>query len=747
MWSDPHPRKRDDGARLVSSLDTKTDPVRKDLQQWPTRHDTYLYRYQVQEAVHKSRTSEVFYAQDVIAGQPVCLKLMRDFEPFEREIKHRKDRMIAPNCVVEVLGWHTPKNQPLSVGSNKQEREREQYTDCNAEEHWDYVLVMAPAERTLLDAFSKEQLAGFDYDVVAATIRSILGCVKALHDVGLVHGDLKPRNILRQDDFDLQHITLASIDGSAADGADTDSQSADKWILCDLDATASVGDPIGDKAASAYAPPECQNMYDARGVRKTGEAITAATSYDVWSLGVIVFELVSGVRLFRQDLCQDELSEPADLNRLQVWHTIDDEELAPVFAKAHSKSVGENRQNQAKDLIRWCLKGDPDARPTVQQILDHPFLCETGALSESSDSVRPMMYFGFISHSQQDASGTAATLYQLMKRKGLHCWYDMRQQVLTLKGMRQGVRDSDVFIMILSSRVLDSWFCQQELLCAIEHKKRIQLIVEVDDRFNPFDLKQWETERESNAGCSDRPLQSKAKSGDGRRIEVKIEPDAKSDWQMDQIRMAGESHQNGSKILANLITEAIDHNLPRAVTFRRRDFEQDAMLRELCKRNGKELLDEEPAEITEGDIIRVLVICNEASVSKDSPPQGMGRLLEVLEDEDSIKLIQGSDVSSVNAVLLMLTPGVLVKDTPTLVNLEAALRYDRDHQTDRIVAVCDESWDFHSPEATQAPSDVRACLSSHEAIMYRPLTNGDGGDCYEHRAMMKQLLQKLRRSE
>jgi hypothetical protein len=57
--------------------------------------------------------------------------------------------------------------------------------------------------------------------------------------------------------------------------------------------------------------------------------------------------------------------------------------------------------------------------------------------------------------------------------------------------MRQGVRDSQVFLLVLSENVLGSWFCQQELRCAITLGKPIQLVVETDDRFNPFDFNAW----------------------------------------------------------------------------------------------------------------------------------------------------------------------------------------------------------------------------------------------------------------
>ena len=54
----------------------------------------------------------------------------------------------------------------------------------------------------------------------------------------------------------------------------------------------------------------------------------------------------------------------------------------------------------------------------------------------------------------------------------------MEQAQLTLEGMRQGVRDSDVFLLVLTKSVLTRWFCQQELLTAIDEGTPIQLLVE-----------------------------------------------------------------------------------------------------------------------------------------------------------------------------------------------------------------------------------------------------------------------------
>ena len=59
----------------------------------------------------------------------------------------------------------------------------------------------------------------------------------------------------------------------------------------------------------------------------------------------------------------------------------------------------------------------------------------------------------------------------------------MEQAQLTLEGMKRGVRDSDVFLLLATQNVLSRWFCQQELLTAIDEGTPIQLLVEEDPRF------------------------------------------------------------------------------------------------------------------------------------------------------------------------------------------------------------------------------------------------------------------------
>lgn len=48
------------------------------------------------------------------------------------------------------------------------------------------------------------------------------------------------------------------------------------------------------------------------------------------------------------------------------------------------------------------------------------------------------------------------------------------------------VQSSDVFLLVLTQSVLTRWYCQQEILAAIEAGKPIQILIEEEERFFAF---------------------------------------------------------------------------------------------------------------------------------------------------------------------------------------------------------------------------------------------------------------------
>ena len=61
-----------------------------------------------------------------------------------------------------------------------------------------------------------------------------------------------------------------------------------------------------------------------------------------------------------------------------------------------------------------------------------------------------MVWTGFMSHAQADGAGAVGTLFFAFAKFGLTNWLDMRQQDITLEGMKKGVRDSRIFLLFLT---------------------------------------------------------------------------------------------------------------------------------------------------------------------------------------------------------------------------------------------------------------------------------------------------------
>uniref|UniRef100_A0A8D3AUF6 Serine/threonine-protein kinase n=1 Tax=Scophthalmus maximus TaxID=52904 RepID=A0A8D3AUF6_SCOMX len=150
----------------------------------------------------------------------------------------------------------------------------------------------------------------------------IVEALQFVHTNGIVHRDVKDENIV----VDTRTLEVKIIDfGSGAPLKET---------------------PYSEfEGTRVYSPPEwiLSQSYD-------------ALPLTVWSLGVLLFDMVCG------DI-------PFDRDQEIVRAT-------PVFTKRVSK--------ECQSLICWCLSYRPDDRPTLEEILSHPWV-EGGEVEEEEE--------------------------------------------------------------------------------------------------------------------------------------------------------------------------------------------------------------------------------------------------------------------------------------------------------------------------------------------------------------------------
>jgi hypothetical protein len=154
------------------------------------------------------------------------------------------------------------------------------------------------------------------------------------------------------------------------------------WKLIDLDAAAQIGKKAGLKSSTGYVPPELlilSNTGEAS-VRDPSQAnaLIAHSSFDMWSIGALLYLLITGQTLFHNNL-EDNLDDQ-DLVRLYEWK---DADLQAALKKVHNPKRTGKCQPLGRDLLEKLLQPKAGKRPkTIDDVLDHPFF--TGE-SDGSD--------------------------------------------------------------------------------------------------------------------------------------------------------------------------------------------------------------------------------------------------------------------------------------------------------------------------------------------------------------------------
>ena len=379
----------------------------------------YFSRYQIAQGdvAHQSQNSIVRLAidhghlfEDTKLGKekkagsqakasevPVALKFMKYREQYDREVQLRASIAFNPKFVIPVLCSHDSDADP----AYKKE------TVDKGLAAYPYLITMAAAERDLLGSIQHEFFSGVDFTRVKIYAKQILEALEHIHSEGLLHGDVKPLNIVR---------------------------SKGRFKLIDLGSSVRFGQFAGEsKNSTAYMPPEMvfkkiaafanelesgenetkQNYFSQHEAQDytlssttglpvfpsssnrigeelevvidhgtnfdpvlaakkkeiltkekavpTVEVLPAHESMDMWSFGVTLFLMATGENLFQSDI-NDNIDL---LQQTKVLASFPDTFKASRLSKC--------ADHWTRNLIFQCLSLDPTRRPTASEALNHPY--------------------------------------------------------------------------------------------------------------------------------------------------------------------------------------------------------------------------------------------------------------------------------------------------------------------------------------------------------------------------------------
>ena len=203
-----------------------------------------------------------------------------------------------------------------------------------------YYLIEEIAENGELFNYIYELKKGFDEQICAKIFINIVKSVQLLHKKGIVHGDIKPENILVGNDFNIKLIDF---------GFSQRVRKNDNIIY-------------STSGSDTYCSPE---------IRKAHIQGYDGIKSDIFSLGVLLFVIKVGKFPFNLSIYNDK--------RYRLIMSKNYELYWDGFKK-------DNLSEEFKDLINHLICYDPSERLSLDEILRHPWIRKNSNYVENNDN-------------------------------------------------------------------------------------------------------------------------------------------------------------------------------------------------------------------------------------------------------------------------------------------------------------------------------------------------------------------------
>lgn len=173
---------------------------------------------------------------------------------------------------------------------------------------------------------------GFEGRIMRDLAAAAGQCVQASHSSNMVWTDLKIDNFVVMDTQQDKKIKIKGIDLESAV-------------------------PFG-KNPFDYSPEACPPEFAKAFVSGDGADFICRPSYDIWSLGMMLYHLHTGSSYFTS-------KSPATITKL-------------LSADQFSVNLSRVKDDKLRDLLKQCLDTIPNRRPDITRFLLHPFFTTTG---------------------------------------------------------------------------------------------------------------------------------------------------------------------------------------------------------------------------------------------------------------------------------------------------------------------------------------------------------------------------------
>ena len=174
-----------------------------------------------------------------------------------------------------------------------------------------------------------EEISRLPFDKILIIAKSVCHSVRILHGLNIVHGDLKPDNIL------IKKTSEKTYSGK----------------LIDFDDSYFSGNPPADRE-SLVGTPEYYSPEQAAYIMDEDEEIAGSTltlKSDIFTLGIILCEYFTGKKPILPSDCGS------------TWVCVE---------KGKSHSYAKSVPTEIKNLIDWMLRKNPNERPTISEVFE-----------------------------------------------------------------------------------------------------------------------------------------------------------------------------------------------------------------------------------------------------------------------------------------------------------------------------------------------------------------------------------------